>query len=49
MYRAFQGDACGWSEKIDRRTNKTQFVNAETGETSKEKPQILEFAEKVRD
>ncbi|GMI08806.1 hypothetical protein TrVE_jg6426 [Triparma verrucosa] len=47
MYRAFQGDACGWSEKTDRRTNKTQFVNAETGETSKEKPQILEFAEKV--
>jgi len=47
MHRAFSGDPCGWREKTDKRTNKIVYVNDETNETSKEKPMILEFAEKV--
>ena len=47
MHRAFSGDPCGWREKTDKRTNKMVYVNDETNETSKEKPMILEFAEKV--
>eukprot|EP00520_Triparma_pacifica_P008736 CAMPEP_0118651064 /NCGR_PEP_ID=MMETSP0785-20121206/10589_1 /TAXON_ID=91992 /ORGANISM="Bolidomonas pacifica, Strain CCMP 1866" /LENGTH=2593 /DNA_ID=CAMNT_0006543497 /DNA_START=44 /DNA_END=7822 /DNA_ORIENTATION=+ len=47
MTRAFSGDPCGWHEKKDRKSGKVIFVNDETGETEKEKPMILEFAEKV--